>query len=267
MRLASVLLLALVCGPLSAQPLFSGVFNAPVYNFFGILGMDLTATEPIDLVNGCGTVAIRRGSPTGQAVVTSAFCPFIFITVGPNQIWTINWDGTDDFGLRVPPDTYFFEVAGTTQAGGTFVRAFFPIRVDDPLLPTPPLLTASVAGSLLPRVSAGRGGSFDFTIVAPTEPFAIYYLGASATTNVGQSSPPFFIALDADAVFGLAFPNPLASVFQQFIGVLDQTGQASGMRLTVPPGVLPSGFPLAVQAVLFGASTPALTNPQSLATI
>lgn len=230
------------------------------------VSLNVSATVPVVLVSGCGITAVRLGSPTGTLVLNPATqglgCPRILQMTGPGQTAQVVWTGTDSAGRPVGPGTYWLEVTARDMSGNIGV-GHFPIRLDDPV-GTPqadgPTLTAFVPGTRAPSLPAIGGGRIDLTITAPWAGSSAYFLACSSTTNTGFAVGSDFVALDLDLIFSLTFPTVIdPRLFQNFIGVLN--GGRGAAAIQVPPAVLPAGFPLAVQGIVFDGSGGALTNP------
>ena len=208
----------------------------------------IEATVPCALNSGCGIIEVRRGSPTGPVVYSPLFCPLLLIYVGPGTPATVSWPGTST------PGTYFARIDYRDTA--TYTQqppAWFPVRVDGPGA-SDAVLTSS--GS----ISNGQITTFNISDVANAG--ATYVVAASQTTNTGFT--PFaggpFVALDMDAVYALSYGGT-PPVFNGFAGTLDAMGNSAPISIGVPPGVLATGSPAAVQAGILGLGGITLTNP------
>ncbi len=103
---------------------------------------------------------------------------------------------------------------------------------------------------LQPQVPAQVGQVMPLLLNAPTGVNELYFMAASLTCNQGISGgPTLFVSLDYDFVFQLSFPNPVVGLFDNFIGVLDSSGQASA-TVTLPNVPSLARLPLHLQAVV-----------------
>mgnify|MGYP000993139749 CR=1 FL=1 len=146
---------------------------------------------------------------------------------------------------------YYFQV-DYFDAAGIFHSEFFA-----GMFPNTPTGTV-LASSLPPHV----GMPLALSLSSSLHPSSPYVLAASGTTNTGIAvSLPVFVSLDADPIFALSFPTPDPTLFTNFQGSLDSSGNAVA-GLNIPNFPVLACKPLHVQAVILnGGGIASLSNP------
>jgi len=141
-------------------------------------------------------------------LVFSLACPQIAIELAPGESSTTFWPQVDMLGQPVPEGVYFVNGQGylVTSTVPAMLWALGPPRVGD---------TRALLAS------------------APGEPGGLYAVAASATSNLGTPlACGAFFPLDIDGLLFASLTTP--SVFQNFIGVLDDDGCTTAPRIAVP---------------------------------
>lgn len=196
----------------------------------------------------CVTTSIHTGSPTGPAVpLFLSICGTTFVTVAPYG----SASKTYNLPATLAAGHYFVRIRYRLVGTTTLILEYVPFQVAPA---GDPLLTATTIAQV--------GQTLSMNLAAPAFPGEIYVAAASLTTNTGiPAGPGVQVALDADPVFFLSFPVPLAGVFTNFQNVLDPAGNASGINVTFPNDPLLAYLPFHVQAaVVPAAGSPVLTN-------
>lgn len=211
----------------------------------------LTITEAtgvgVVLAHPCGFEGVAVGGPGGSLIAGSGCAP-ANTPLGPHASLSGTWN-VSGFG----PGRYAFRVR-YQDANNVQRTEWFCFDVAYPFFPT---LTAVT--------NAQVGQPLDLRIDAPNFSGVPYLVAAARTSNAGFFiAPGQHVCLDPDAVFALSFPVPHPALFSGFQGVLDATGEATGITVHIPNLPALRGQPLRVQAVLVplvGAAS--LTNPLS----
>jgi hypothetical protein len=167
----------------------------------------------------------------------------VIVPVAPNGTFSFTWDQLDANNQPVPPGTYWFEVRTWDTAFSTLHVNWFSISIQ-PL--GAPAITAAGAAHI--------GQNTPLQISVPSEPGALWIAACSLDSNT-----PF-------TLFGLEFSLSIPVFLEPFtapFGLLDATGNSSGLELVVPgaPHVLWQG--LHVQSLILGAAGPVITNDLS----
>lgn len=203
------------------------------------LFVTVRALSPTTLACGGIVNGIRIGSPTGPYLFPPVRCR-VGPVVGPAQPVSGMWAGPTN------PGTYFAEIPAVNSLARTI-----PFTIESSTT-TPRLDTTS---------AAQRGTAVGLSINAPLVPQAGYVVAAAGGTGAGFSiGPGQRIFLVQDGLFWLSLTAPNTSMFQGFVGVLDQTGSASA-SFRIPNLNVLLGAQLALQAAVIGPAGPLATNP------
>ena len=223
-----------VAGAFSPNPAPPGV---PV-TFTGTdaLGQGLNLPSP------CTWYRIHQGTQSGPVVPLGGGCPAVIVPVAPNGTFSFTWDQRNAAGQFVAPGTYWFETLAWDQGFQTLHTNWFCISIQPAGAPA---LTA--AGP------ARVGQSTPLQITAPSEAGALWIVACSLDSNAPIS------------VFGVDTCLSLPLFLEPFTtprGVLDATGNSTGLALVLPnvPQFLWQG--LHVQSLILGAA-PVMTNDLS----
>ena len=199
------------------------------------------ANGTVHLPDSLGFVAVRQGSPTGPNVNTIFSMPVI-VTIPACTTYTTLWQVP--LQTTAVPVTYFFEVLAWNASYTSYTIDFFPVTVNPP------------QAALVEVWPTTRGLLWNMALGAPTFAGAPYVAAISATTNVGMAGPAGqFIALDADPLFAISFPNPLPGVFSGFQGSLDVFGTAPPIVTAIPNIPSLACLPLHMQAGVLNPTT------------
>jgi hypothetical protein len=206
-------------------------------------GTDATGLG-LNLPSPCTWYRIHQGSQTGPIVQLGVFCPSVIVPIPPNGTFQFSWDQRDASGQLVPPGNYWLETRVWDPAFSALQIDWFCISIQPAGVPA---LTAAGPARL--------GLSTALQLSAPAEPNALYVVAASLTSN----APFSFAGLDTCLT-----PPIHLEPFTVPIGLLDASGNSSGLALLVPgsPSALWQG--LHVQGLVFGAAGLQLTNDLSL---
>ncbi len=210
-----------------------------------------SATSNVYTPFGCLVSAIRQGSPTGP-VVRSFPCTYLGALIpqcGPGATpRTSQWNQTVTGGVATPG--LYYAVISTTAGlyGPALPNQFYAITIaPTPTDPTLSLGAPATQGTLVP-----------ITLNAPANPFDVYILGLSGSTNVGILTGGAFVSLDFDALLPLSIDGSLPQVFQNFYGSLDGSGQANSVGLNIPSIPSLACTPLFLQGVILPSGSPTI---------
>ena len=196
--------------------------------------------------------SVHVGSPSGPAISGSSpfasplnpfpiSCP-LPVVLGSCQSTTLTWNQLDFSFNQVPDGDYWlriFYAPALLPAHGVF-EEWRCVRIESNPA-SKPLLTSN--GIL----AVGQTTTFD--LAAPMTPASTYVVVASADQGPTNLAGEVF-CFSQDLAFSLSFPNPNPSVFTNFQGMLDATGQASGIAVTVPNVAALQCLPLCLQAIV-----------------
>lgn len=237
-------LLALLVADASAQAV-SGSFSpnpAPI----GV-PVTFTGTEALgtgcNLPSPCGWYRIHQGSQSGPLVPLGQFCIQVIVPVGPNGTFAFTWNQHDSSGQQVPPGPYWFEVRTWDQGFQQLSINWFCISIQP-----------AGAPSLTATGPARVGLQTPLQVHAPSEPGAIWVVACSLDCNNPIAIPGLDVCLSLP-IFLEPFTTPL--------GVLDASGDSSGLELVVPNTPLALWQGLHVQSLVFGAAGLLVTNTLS----
>ena len=207
------------------------------------------------VVPQCGWRKIHVGKPDGPTLPVRPCVTLGFPVIAPNGSYSVVWDqtlDTDPGHTPVPPGTYWFEVETYDWDLLQGRTDFFCLFIQDASAP-----------SLRQTGPVRVGSTTSLELSSPTDPFALYALAASWTSNrpLRGLGVPLCLSPDSLLDFSLARPSGL---FARGAGVLDAAGNARGVAVRVPniPALAHRGFH--VQALLRTSTGLEVTNDLSL---
>lgn len=247
----------MVLAPSLAAQAVSGSFSPNP----ALLGEPITFTgtdatgEGFVLSTPCAWLRIRAGAPDGPVLPQGLVCPQIIVPIGPDGSYSITWDQTVYVApdrVLVPPGTYWFEIE--SHAPVTYQRRtdLFCIFIQD-----------AGAPSLKQTGPVRVGGTTGLELSAPAQPFGLYALAASWTSNRPLHGLGVPLCLSPDSLLDLSLARP-SGLFARGAGFLDAAGNARGVEVRIPdvPALAHRGFH--VQALLGTSTGLEVTNDLSL---
>lgn len=214
------------------------------------LQFTLTAFQAIQLPSSCAYTNIRAISPAGPPMPLGFFCLTVITPLNPGQSknQTISTAG---YG----PGTYWVEVQ-YFGAGPGIASEFFCFELRNSLA-SGPILSS--------QTPAQQGTTLLLTLADPPSAGQFYIAAASLTSNTGIPVPGFAspLCLDPDPIFDLSFPAALPGLFSNFSGVLDGSGQATGIAVSIPVAPVLNYRGLHIQAAILGTTSTRIGNGQS----
>jgi hypothetical protein len=192
-------------------------------------------------INGssCFGTPIRSERPDGPAIYTPAFCTDDLLGIPPQGSFTINWNQVDDHGRQVPPGNYWMRLA----AIGIEEWVCVTIQHPDQGRHLSALGPAVLGQDLVLRLSDPDAGGGAYAVLASGSAGGGVDLGALG-----------YLCLDPDLLFSLSFPAPPASIFENFLGSLDQNGVAGEIAVHIPAEPFLAQRPLHFQAAVLSVS-------------
>lgn len=201
----------------------------------------------------CSWHLVHQGTQDGPLIDIVQGCGQIVVPVAPSGSHSITWDQMDFHGNAVPPGKYWFEIKSGSGLDGSLRVDWFCLEIR----------TAASDPALRQASPAQVGAVVPLEIEAPDDPFALYRVVASFTSNnpLRALGLDFCVSPDPLLLWSLLQPS---SLFTEGIGILDGAGKSTGLAVNIPnnPALAYQGFHL--QAVLITASGSVLTNDLSL---
>ncbi len=227
--------------PLGAQTVAATTSPDPAPNG-GVVTLTIKAgAGAINLPNSAGYWAVHMDTPTGPIVPGNMSLPVI-VTVPAFGTYTTQWQAP--LLLTSAPATFFIEVRAWNANYSAQTTDFFPVTVNQP---------EAVLFELYPAL---QGQPWQLALGAPTHPAAPYIAAISMTTNTGITAPGgAHIALDADPLFALSFPQPMPGLFIGMQGVLDFMGASPPIVTLIPIVPALASMPLHIQAAVLDPVT------------
>lgn len=200
----------------------------------------VTATSPSGVTfpyTNCLFSTIHTGPTQPPIPLLLSLCSPSTLTLAPCQ------SATQTFTLQpnLTAGDYWFKFRYFNGSSTTLTTEWCVLTVQGQTTATLNNLTPALVGSNL---------DIQLSDTNPASPNASLYLtAASLTTNSGQFGAPPVVALDNDILFNLSFPAPNPTLFINFQGLLDGSGQAL-MTLPIPNVSQLACTPLHFQAVV-----------------
>lgn len=201
----------------------------------------VTATNTISVdFPGCLFSSVHSAGPGGPVLLGTP-CP----TPVPTQVQMCGViDATWTPPASLGTGTFWLRCDYTDLTTGVLLTRWADFRIEQP---QDAVLNQTVQSEL--------GAVWSLDLLAAPLAGAPYIAAASLTTDVAQGSPAGLVSLDADFLFALSFPTPLPSLFTNFQGTLDATGQAT-LLANIPNLLAYECVGVHVQAIILPAQGP-----------
>lgn len=230
-----------VCVEISPNPILVGVTSSITVTVTDSTGAGFESW------GNCVARTIRVGAPGGAyAPIPLGLCGG-WTPTAPNGTATKTFNFINSLG----PGLYYVDVVTRPVGGGVSETTWAPFMVQNPGDP-----------NLSQQTTLQVGMPWMTSVSAPNNAGQLYQVAASFGTDTGFTLPGGpFVSLDMDGLFNLTYPVA-SSVFTNFLGVTDGSGNATGITANVPNVPTLAFTPVTLQGGLIdGLGTITLTNP------
>lgn len=195
-------------------------------------------TGPVYFPDSCIIRAVTAGSPGGRIVWAPEICADVVIPLDEGGALSATWSAQTLDGSYATPGDYWLHVE--VIEGGILKTKSYAARVVGSSLSQPELIQFS---------NSGIGQSVALGLLAPDHRGGVYAVAASLSMDEGMPLSIGHLALDADPVFELSFPDPHPSFFQGFQGSISETGEALAISVLVPADPRLAGITVYLQSL------------------